>query len=83
LEPFVYKSSALRVVFGEGTSAKLAEEADLLAIRRALVLTTPGHERLGREMAERLGGSFAGLFPGAVMHTPVGVTEKPSSVRPT
>ena len=76
MEPFVYKSSALRVVFGEGTSAKLAEEADLLAIRRALVLTTPGHERLGREMAERLGGSFAGLFPGAVMHTPVGVTEE-------
>ena len=27
-------------------------------------------------MAERLGGSFAGLFPGAVMHTPVGVTEE-------
>jgi alcohol dehydrogenase class IV len=39
MDPFVYKSLPLRVVFGEGTSARLAEEADLLAIRRALVLT--------------------------------------------
>ena len=75
MDPFVYKSSPLRVVFGEGTSARLAEEAELLAIRRALVLTTPGHERLGREMAEQLGDRFAALFAGAVMHTPVGVTD--------
>jgi maleylacetate reductase len=76
LDSFVYQSLPLRVVFGEGTSARLAEEADLLAVRRALVLTTPGHERLGREMAEHLGDRFAGLFPGAVMHTPVIVTEE-------
>jgi maleylacetate reductase len=76
LDPFVYKSPPLRVVFGEGTSARLAEEADLLAIRRALVLTTPGHVRLGREIAGRLGDRLAGLFAGAVMHTPVGVTEE-------
>ncbi|MCP4617885.1 MAG: maleylacetate reductase [Bradyrhizobium sp.] len=66
----------MRVVFGEGTTAKLAEETDLLGVRRALVLTTPGHEGLGREMAKRLGDRFAGLFAGAVMHTPVGVTEE-------
>jgi alcohol dehydrogenase class IV len=76
LDPFVNKSLPLRVVFGEGTSARLAEEADLLAIRRALVLTTPGHERLGREIAGRLGDRLAGLFAGAVMHTPVDVTEE-------
>lgn len=75
MDPFVYKSLPLRVVFGEGTSARVAEEAELLAIRRALVLTTPGHKRLGREMAEQLGDRFAALFAGAVMHTPVGVTE--------
>jgi alcohol dehydrogenase class IV len=76
LDPFVYQSLPLRVVFGEGTSTRLAQEADLLAVHRALVVTTPGHERLGREMAERLGHGFAGLFAGAVMHTPVGVTEE-------
>ena len=75
MDPFVYKSLPLRVVFGEGTSARVAEEAELLAIRRALVLTTPGHKRLGRAMAEQLGDRFAALFAGAVMHTPVGVTE--------
>jgi hypothetical protein len=76
LDPFVYHSLPLRVVFGEGTPATLAEEADLLAVRGALVLTTPSHERLGLEMAERLGDRFAGLFVGAVMRTPVGVTEE-------
>ena len=76
MDSFVYQSLPLRVVFGEGTSARLADEADLLAVRRALVLTTPGHERLGREMGERLGDRFAGLFAGAVMHTPVGVTDE-------
>jgi maleylacetate reductase len=74
LDSFAYQSLPLRVVFGEGTSASLADEADLLAVRRALVLTTPGHEWLGREMGERLGRRFAGLFAGAVMHTPVDVT---------
>ena len=82
MDSFVYKSSALRVFVGEGTSARLAEEADLLAIRRALILTMPGHERLGREMAQRLGNRFARLFAGAVMHTPVPVTEEPSIARP-
>jgi maleylacetate reductase len=76
LEPFVYKSLPLRVVFGEGTSARLTEEADLLSIRRALVLTTAGHERLGREMAGRLNDRFVGLYAGAVMHTPVEVTKE-------
>jgi maleylacetate reductase len=75
MEPFIYKSSTPRVVFGAGMSSRLAEEAELLAIRRALALTTPGHEGLGREMAERLGSRFAGLYAGAVMHTPVGVTD--------
>lgn len=76
MDSFVYQSLPLRVVFGEGTSARLTDEADLLAVRRALVLTTPGHERLGREIGERLGDRFAGLFAGAVMHTPVGVTDE-------
>lgn len=76
MDPFVYQSLPVRVVFGVGTSARLAEEADALGVRRSLVLTTPGHEQLGREMAERLGGGFAGLFAGAVMHTPVNVTDE-------
>jgi hypothetical protein len=42
----------------------------------------PGHERLGREMAQRLGNRFAGLVAGAVMRTPVPVTEEPSIARP-
>jgi hypothetical protein len=75
MEPFIYKSSTPGVVFGAGMSSRVAEEAELLAIRRALVLTTPGHEALGREMAEGLGNRFAGLYAGAVMHTPVGVTD--------
>jgi maleylacetate reductase len=76
LDPFVYRSSAVRVVFGDGTSSKLSEEADLLSVGRALVLTTRGHAQQGLDLAKHLGPRFAGAFAGAVMHTPIGVTEQ-------
>jgi maleylacetate reductase len=41
-----------------------------------LVLTTRPQERQGREILAILGARGAGLFPGAVMHTPVEVTER-------
>ncbi|WJR80410.1 maleylacetate reductase [Bradyrhizobium sp. NP1] len=76
MDPFVYRSQAVRVVFGDGTLDRLGEEVDLLSIRRALVLTTAGHEAQGRALADRLKDRFAGVFPGAVMHTPLAVTEQ-------
>jgi maleylacetate reductase len=61
LDPFVYKSDRLRVVFGCGTVAKLAEEAERLKMMRVLVLCSQGRGALGESIGARLGASHAGV----------------------
>lgn len=74
--PFVYQALSQRVVFGSGTIAQVGDELARMELSRALVLTTPQQEETGREMVAALGSRAAGLFAGAVMHTPVEVTER-------
>jgi alcohol dehydrogenase class IV len=71
---FTYTGLPARVVFGVGTLARIRSEVERLAIARALVLTTPPQAEHGQAAIARLGDRAAGLFPGAVMHTPVEVT---------
>lgn len=71
---FVYTGLPSRVVFGAGTIARVHGEAQRLAISRALVLTTPPQAEHGRAVVAQLGEHAAGLFSGAVMHTPIEVT---------
>jgi alcohol dehydrogenase class IV len=76
MNPFVYQAQAARVIFGEGTGAKLGEEAVQLGLSRALVLCTPGQTALAERASQWLGGRAVGVFDGATMHTPVSVTER-------
>src|SRR3954468_20992435 len=77
MEPFVYEALPVRVIFGSGTVAQLAVEAERLGVRRVLVLSTPGRgEVKANESAALLGERSAGVHAGAVMHTPVAVTER-------
>jgi maleylacetate reductase len=76
MDAFVYQSAPVRVVFGAGTLAQLPAELDRLSIARALILTAPAQERLGREVLTSLGTRGVGLFSDATMHTPVEVTER-------
>jgi alcohol dehydrogenase class IV len=80
MQPFVYASAPSRVVFGSGTSERIADEVKALGCSRALVLSTPQQEADARRLADRLGPLAAGVFPGAVMHTPVEVTERAMQV---
>lgn len=75
MQAFVYTSLPMRVLFGSGTLARLGEEVERLGLARVLVLSTPEQEEAGRAIAADLGGRAAGLFAGAVMHTPVPVTD--------
>jgi maleylacetate reductase len=71
---FTYQGSAAHIVFGEGRSQTAGEWIEKLGCSRALVLSTP-HQRADAEaLAARLGPLSAGVFAGAVMHTPVEVT---------
>ncbi|WP_455273790.1 maleylacetate reductase [Rhizobium herbae] len=72
---FTYSGSPAHIVFGEGKSGTAGEWVEKLGCSRALVLSTPQQKADAEALAERLGPLAAGVFSGAVMHTPVDVTE--------
>lgn len=74
-DSFVYQSAPARVVFGSGTIATVAEEAEKLGIRRALVISTAEQKAEGERISALLGDRAAMVFAGAKMHTPVEVTD--------
>ena len=76
MQDFVYQSAPMRVVFGTGTLRQLPDELSRLGVTRALVLATPRQKDLVAGIREMIGERFAGVFTGAVMHTPVEVTER-------
>lgn len=76
MQNFVYQSAPMRVVFGAGTLRQLPDELSHLGVTRALVLATPRQKDLIASIREMIGERYAGVFTGAVMHTPVEVTER-------
>lgn len=73
---FTYIANQARVLFGSGAIKQLPDELRALGIKRPLLLTTPFQEDAGRAICAKAGLEIAGIFPGAVMHTPVAVTEQ-------
>ncbi|MGB2887482.1 MAG: maleylacetate reductase [Candidatus Acidiferrales bacterium] len=80
MQTFVYKNLPTRVVFGSGTIVRLRSEAERLGLRRVVVLSTPGKVDQARQAVAALGDLAAGMFAGAMMHTPVEVTDRALSV---
>jgi maleylacetate reductase len=74
MDAFVYESLPARVMFGRGTLTKLPEEIERLGCRKALVLSTAQQSDHAQRLADAIGSLSAGVFAGAVMHTPVAVT---------
>ncbi|MGR6429748.1 maleylacetate reductase [Rhizobium sp. PAMB 3174] len=72
---FVYEVNRATVVFGAGRLSEAAEWVRKLGKSRALVLSTPHQAREAEALANDLGELSAGCFAGAVMHTPVDVSE--------
>lgn len=76
MDSFTYTAHPGRVIFGSGTLARLGDEVARLGIERALILATPQQEDDAKRIASQIGKRAAGVFAGAVMHTPVSVTER-------
>lgn len=76
MKTFTYTGSPARIVFGSGRSADISAQVEELGCHRALVLATPHQKTDAEALSERLGASSVGVFAGAVMHTPIEVTEK-------
>ena len=73
---FVYISNPNRVIFGFGTRDRLAEEADRLGIKKAIVLATPNQKEDAKMLSSLLGSRVVAEYHGAAMHTPVDVTKQ-------
>ena len=86
MQDFIYQNAPMRVVFGSGALRRLPEELDHLGVTRALVLATPRQVTQLVAIGELIGERTVGVFTGAVMHTPVEVTDRAMemvrSVRP-
>jgi len=80
MEPFVYISAPVRVVFGSGSLGRVVDEVKALGCQRALVLSTPQQVQAAHDLRDRLGPLSIGVFGEAVMHTPVDVTERAMQV---
>jgi homogentisate 1,2-dioxygenase len=72
---FSTRRGMARIVFGEGCVARLGDEVTALlpAVRRAVVVTTPGRRGDGEALSARLGERSGGVLPLAREHVPVEV----------
>ncbi len=75
MTPFRYEPKPALVLFGPGRIAELVGAVKELGCSRALVLSTPGQTRLADLALLHLGQLGVGKFSGAVMHTPVTVSD--------
>lgn len=76
VEPFIYEGRPQRIIFGRGRLAEAPEALRALGASKALLLSTPEQRVTAELVAEALGALAVGIFPGAVMHTPVEVTDE-------
>jgi maleylacetate reductase len=72
---FVYEALPLRVIFGTLTPDLLKEETAKIGATRPLIVATALQKKQAFELSEMLGGRAAGVYAGALMHTPVDTTE--------
>jgi maleylacetate reductase len=73
---FVYEALPSRVIFGPLTRELLKDETKRIGALRPLIVATAPQEDQAHEVADMFGDDSAGVYAGAVMHTPVDVTEK-------
>lgn len=76
MDNFICKTNPARIIFGQGSISQVGAEVARLGRKRALVLATPFQRAAAEQLAASLGVAAAGVFSGAVMHTPVSVTEE-------
>lgn len=72
VRPFTYKALPTRVIFGRGKQEFVKAEAELLGMKRPLVITGKQQSAQGKALATKHGWPH---WDGAKMHTPVEATE--------
>ncbi|KPA21295.1 Maleylacetate reductase [Shimia sp. SK013] len=75
MNQFSYKSGAARIEFGRGNFGRVRDLVLDLSCTRAVVLATEQQGEIAETATKHLGSVAGGSFAGAVMHTPIEVTE--------
>lgn len=79
MHSFVYTAQPARVVFGPGRASTVADEVRRLGRSRALLLGGEHVRAQAASVENTLGALQVARFDGAVMHTPVAVTDQAST----
>ncbi|GIQ78265.1 maleylacetate reductase [Bradyrhizobium sp. RD5-C2] len=74
--PFVYESLPSRVIFGRGTVGQVGVEIERLGAKRVIILTTAEQSAEAERISRQVSGVHGATFNGAVMHTPLEVTNR-------
>lgn len=79
-QTFDYVGNPARIIFGNGSLARVGEMIRDLGCKRALVLSTPFQSDDAQALADQLGELCVGTYTNATMHTPVNVTDEAMAV---
>jgi len=77
---FVHEGLPGRIVFGAGSRTRIADELDLLGVRRVLLIAASDLEALAGEVATMLGDRVAGRFADVQEHVPASVADQARTV---
>lgn len=72
---FSYNSGASKIEFGRDSFERVPSVVEACGATRALILSTEQPQDIAKSAADCLSSKAAGVLSGAVMHTPVEVTE--------
>lgn len=73
MHSFIFEIAKLRVLFGPGRRAELAQELDLLGFKRALIIADPSQMPIAQALAAQIGVRCAGVYDKVAQHVPVEV----------
>jgi maleylacetate reductase len=74
--PFIYESLPSRVIFGRGTVGQVGVEIERLGAKRVIILSTAEQSAEAERISQQLSDTHGATFNGAVMHTPLEVTNQ-------
>lgn len=78
MKSFLYESQPSRTAFGKGAIKEIKKEVQLLGIKNALVISTPGNSGMAtaNKVATLLGELCQSTYPKAIQHVPIDIVNE-------
>lgn len=75
MQSFTHSAFASHIIFGRGAITQINDAMDFLGVSSALILCTPYQKLDAEALSAHISSNVAGIFAGAVMHTPFDVSD--------